>query len=1012
MKRLFTFLLILLITGITVHAGTTGKIKGTITDSETGKPLIGANVIILGTSLGAATDIDGNFFILAVRPGEYRLRASMIGFETMIQTEVHVEVDRTIIINFTLSQTELESAEVVVTAERDEVRLDVSASETNLQAKEINTLPFASRVENIIGMQSGVTGNLLEGEINIREGSPNETDVLIDGYSTADTKAGRVSFPVNKNSIQEIKVLRGGYNAEYGESRSGIINIVTKNPEDQFHVAVDYQFEPAQYRHDGEQRYDPSKLWQYRLYDGENSEDPSYIVRYEGRTNDTIRWIGWNAYSERLLTDNNPDNDLTVKEARALWQWRHRPIEYGNQTGHNLDLSLSGGLVSNDFWKLNVLAGFKYINRPYTYPQPRDSYEETGYMLKLVNRIGSNTTLTLSALSTSINTVNRDDANSKWSSEIKLSYDGGNAPLFYLAEKPYVTNKVDLYGLHLMHIFKPTLYLEADVNYYKSDWDMNKFDQSKAEDGRYYGMERARNDSSFIDENGDDLADGDTNYYFIPRLYHDPQSGYISTEIGDPDDVSGFRMFGRANTTDQSFTKRVDAKVALVNQFHRYHELKIGLAFRWTQIYQDRFHLHDDLEDQPFVLKTDVSPVQFNAYIQDKIEFGGMVANVGLRFDYYSPNGTFPDVQRTLEMATNLEVVNTFLNYRDSLKGAFPYIRPEASMYVSPRVGISFPITTNSKVYFNYGHFVQMPQPEAMYFSTAALGNRLQWLGDPTLTFQKSINYELGYDQNVFDYFQFHIGAFYKDYSDEESGIVYAHSDQSLVLESAVQRQNREVRGLDIEFRRSYGSWVTGFINFNVTQTSMSDLQIPNLSQIPIITDNPSIGLNGELRGVPRQLVTELTPYGRGVVTIRSPVNWGPRIWDYPILQKTSLSFGLFYRGAQLVDHPDEEFRINNPDVKFYTIPTFSSNLRISRNFQVTDKSSMDLFLDISNLFVTKYRTAIPNSRDYYNDLYANGKTDRVGTEEVSDPLILRTESDVLYSGQHRIFILGFRFNL
>ena len=1006
MKRLFTFFIILLISALTIQASTTGKIKGIITDAETGEPLIGANVIILGTSLGAATDLDGYFLILAVRPGEYKLKASMIGFETMIKTEVQVEVDRTIIVNFNLNQTELQSAEVVVTAERDEVRLDVSASETNLQAKEINTLPFATRVENIIGMQSGVTGSLLEGEISIREGNSVETDVLVDGYSTADTKAGKVSFPVNKNSIQEIKVLRGGYNAEYGESRSGIINIVTKNPEDQIHAAVDYQFEPAQYRHDGEQRYDPSKLWQYRLYDGENADDPSNIVRYEGRTNDTIKWIGWNAYAERLNTDENLDNDLTAKEARELWQWRHRPIEYGNRTGHNLDLSVSGGLVSTDSWKLNALGGFKYINRPYTYPQARDSYEEIGYMLKLVNRFGSNTTLTLSALSTSINTVNRDDANSKWSAEIKLSYDGGNAPLFYLAEKPYVNNKVDLYGLHFMHIFKPTLYIEADINYYKSDWDMNKFDQSNAEDGRYFGMERARNDSSFIDENGDDLAVGDTNYYYIPRLFYDPQSGYIPSEFGDQDDVSGFRMFGRANTTDQSFTKRIDAKFALVNQFHQNHELKIGVAFRSTHIFQDRYHLHDDLQDQPFVLRTDVEPIQFNAYIQDKIEFGGMIANVGVRFDYYSTDEYLPDVQRTLEFDTNLETVNSFM------AGNFPKIEPQTNFYVSPRVGISFPITTNSKVYFNYGHFVQMPQPEAMYFSTAALGNRLQWLGDPTLTFQKSINYELGYDQNVFDYFQFHIGAFYKDYSDVESGIVYAHSDQSLVLESAVQRENREIRGLDIEFRRSYGSWVTGFLNFNVTQKSTSDLQVPGISQIPIITDNPSVGLDGELRGVPRPVVSEIRPYGRGVITVRSPVNWGPRIADYPILHKTALSFGLFYSGAGLVEHPDEQFRLTHPDVKFYTIPTFSSNLRISRNFQVSDNSSLELYLDISNLFVTKYRTAIPNRNDYFNDLYANGKTDRVGTEEVSDPLILRTESDVLYSGQHRRYMLGFRFNL
>ncbi|MEN8192802.1 MAG: carboxypeptidase-like regulatory domain-containing protein [Bacteroidota bacterium] len=980
MKRLFTILIILLFSTLSVLASTTGKIRGTITDASTGEPLIGVNVIVQGTVLGAATDVDGKYLILAVSPGVYQLRASMIGYETLIQTEVQVEVDRTIIIDFNLRPTEFQSAEVVITAERDEIRLDVSASETNLQASEINNLPFASRVENLVGMQAGVTGNLIEGDIRIREGTSDETDILIDGYSTADTKAGKVSFPVNKNSIQEIKVLRGGYNAEYGEARSGIINIVTKNPEDQFHAAVDYQFEPAGYRHDGADRYTPAinKMWPYVLYDGENSDNENFIVREEGIISDTIKWMGWNAYSDRLINDSDPGNDLTAEEARELWKWRHRPVEYGNRTGHNLDLSLSGG-VNFLPWDLNLLAGFKYINRPYTYPQPKDSYEEIGYMLKAINRFGTNTTLTLSALNTTIHTVSRDEMNSRWSDEVKIAFDGGDSNPFYFFNKPYVNNIVNLYGLHLMQIFKPTLYLEADANYYRSSWNSKKFDQSPESAGRY----------------------------FHGRLYYDPQSGHIPVELGYPDDVSGYRMFGRANTVDSSYTERYDVKVALINQFHPSHELKIGLGIRKTHLVQNRFHLHDDNADQIYLNQSDVSPLQFNAYVQDKIEFMGMVANVGLRFDYYTANDSLPDVQRTLEYATNLEVVNAFLD------GTFPKIKPDAQMHVSPRVGISFPITTNSKVYFNYGHFVQMPQPEAMYFSTANIDYRLQWLGDPTLTFQKSINYELGYDQNIYDLFQLHVGVFYKDYSDVESGIVYAHSDQSIVLESAVQRENREIRGIDIEFRRSYGEWITGFLNFNITQKSTSDLRVPNISQIPVITDNPSIGIDGELRGVPRPLISEITPYGRGVITIRTPVNWGPRILDYPILHKTGFSFGLFYRGKEFTDaHLSDSFIDAHPDVKFYKIPYFSSNLRISRNFKISTLGDMELYLDISNLWVSHYRTAIPNWMHYYEDLYNNGKTDRVGSEDVADKNVLRTSSDVILAGQHRTYILGFRFNL
>ena len=86
-----------------------------------------------------------------------------------------------------------------------------------------------------------------------------------------------------------------------------------------------------------------------------------------------------------------------------------------------------------------------------------------------------------------------------------------------------------------------------------------------------------------------------------------------------------------------------------------------------------------------------------------------------------------------------------------------------------------------------------------------------------------------------------------------------------------------------------------------------------------------------------------------------------------------------------------------------------STNLRLARAFTIGWGIEMEGYIDVSNLWVKKYRTAIPNSKDYYDDLYANGKTDRVGSEEVSNPNILRTHSDVLYSGEFRTWVFGVR---
>jgi outer membrane receptor protein involved in Fe transport len=533
--------------------------------------------------------------------------------------------------------------------------------------------------------------------------------------------------------------------------------------------------------------------------------------------------------------------------------------------------------------------------------------------------------------------------------------------------------------MKILRVITPTRYFEADLSYFKAGWDSGKFPQSPESKGRL----------------------------FHGRLYYDPQAGYVPVELGVDDNVSGYKMYGGASSEDNSYSNRYNARLSMVDQFHPSHELKTGFEFKYSHLFEDRVHLHDDDPAKKFLWTYDVSPVELSAYIQDKIEFWGMIANVGLRWDYYSANKKLPDVHRTLEFPTNEAIF-------DSLQiGAVPLRKPSAKQHISPRVGFSFPITINSKVYFNYGHFVQMPATEALYSTTSDFGMpRVQWLGNPYLTFQKSINFELGYDQNVYNWLQLHVGVFYKDYSDVESGIVYAHSDQSLVLESAVQREYREIRGLDVEIRKSTGRFLTGFFNLNITQKSLSDLEVPNISQIPIITDNPTIGTNGELKGVPRPLVEEITPYGRGIITLSAPENWGPRLMDYPILAKTRASLGIFYRGKELTEHPSRDFREKHPDVKFYKIPYYHTNLRLSRKFDVMFNLESELYVDISNLWVSKYRSAIPNRSDYYDDLYANGKTDRVGSEEVSNKNILRTSSDVLYSGQHRTVIFGLRINL
>ncbi|NOY57583.1 MAG: carboxypeptidase-like regulatory domain-containing protein [Calditrichaeota bacterium] len=124
MENNFSFrisiILIILFLGCNLAlAGTTGKILGKIIDKETKDPLPMANVSLVGTTLGASSDVNGNFVIMQVPPGTYSLKVSMIGFETVIMKKVKVQIDLTTTANFKLMPTVLDiGKEITVTAGR------------------------------------------------------------------------------------------------------------------------------------------------------------------------------------------------------------------------------------------------------------------------------------------------------------------------------------------------------------------------------------------------------------------------------------------------------------------------------------------------------------------------------------------------------------------------------------------------------------------------------------------------------------------------------------------------------------------------------------------------------------------------------------------------------------------------------------------------------------------------------------------------------------------------------
>lgn len=527
--------------------------------------------------------------------------------------------------------------------------------------------------------------------------------------------------------------MRNGFNAEYGQSRSGVINVITKNPADRLHFSLDYQFDPANKPHYGRNKYDPNyNLW--RLYAGPKAFEGDTLITPNGIHENIRPWMGWNKYAEELLNDNNPDNDLTAEEAYELWKWRHRPIEYGNKNGHNIDLSLSGRVPLIP-WKTNFLLGGKYELHPFAYPTSREYYDERISSLKIVNTLSPNLKLTLNGMYSEVLSVTEGSATSEWSEEDRIEYSDAGFPYYYPFSRPVIDRYTTLAGARLIHTLSPRMFYEVNLNHFFVKWRTGQPKFASANDGRY----------------------------FHGRLYYDPQSGRIPFEKGGDDKVSGSSMYGGAINWDNSWNRRTSLEATMTNQFHPAHELKAGFEFNYDILRQDRIHWDHELATEEYIREFRVEPFEIGIYLQDKIEFQGMIANIGVRLDYFNTNSDRPDLHRALEFETNRQILETFL------AGEYPMTGPKSKLYISPRVGISHPLSARSKIYFNYGHFVQNPPTMGLYLTvTDGALPRMQWIGDPNLPFEKTIAYELGFDMGLSDFFQLHVGAFYKDYYDDQ----------------------------------------------------------------------------------------------------------------------------------------------------------------------------------------------------------------------------------------------------
>ncbi len=244
LNSLISVVVLVIFSYVNSFAQTNGKIAGAITDANDNSPLVGANILIVGTTMGAATSMDGSFYIINVPPGTYSVRIQMMGYQTVLVENVRVSVNRTVEIHRKLKETTIQGEEVVVTADRITIKKDQTSSIRNVSSEQMDNLPTES-VSGVVAMQPGVVLG------HFRGGRRNEVTYLIDGIQVdesftrgRDDDNNRAAQTINleKDAVEDLEVITGIFSAKYGNAMGGVVNAITKSGGSKFHGSVSSSF--------------------------------------------------------------------------------------------------------------------------------------------------------------------------------------------------------------------------------------------------------------------------------------------------------------------------------------------------------------------------------------------------------------------------------------------------------------------------------------------------------------------------------------------------------------------------------------------------------------------------------------------------------------------------------------------------------------------------------------------------------------------------------------------------
>jgi hypothetical protein len=760
---LFVCIILLTFSSAVLLAGNTGKITGQVINKVTGEPLIGTNIIISGTTMGAATDQNGHYFINNVPPGNYTLRARMMGYKQLEMENVRVSADLTTEVDFVLEESVIEGEVITLVAERPLVKKDVTAKMAVVSGVDISEkMPVAS-IQEVLTLQAGFVEDE-SGGLHLRGGRNDEVAYYIDGILVQNPLQGGLGTNLDVNMIQELSVLTGGFNAEYGDAMSGIINITTKEGESQYSGKLQYEspmINKSPY-------HQPDWLLDSDLVEGLSEKQKQEYrdeVRYYQSADDSI---GKSQYKHVSVLDNPVGKDHILA-----------PI-MGRFNG-----TLSGPVAG--FKNLTFFGSGVFSNE--------DSYLPWGFELdrQLFGKITY-----------------------RFSPTMKLSADVQNT-----------WNYRQIYSHYYKYITQVTNDPDDSLNYNTRLLGSRGL-TTIITDRQTLTWTHTLSSATFYTVNFQRLYRKGSENIPDKQVYYDPETGalldktdYVKlTYISGAE--SGFRGGDNRDWYRENSTS-YNLKFDITSQVHTSHQIKAGFDYKQYDIFR---HAIRDPWPGAFRHRLEFynrDPWEGAVYLQDKMEYDFMILNLGLRLDYANANDTYwrdaGDIQQTVSVENPDGTTSKEFQFkeREDVPDRFQ---------ISPRIGLAHPVTEQLVFHFAYGHFFQNPDYYHLFRNDRSLYNLEESdviIGNPGLKPQKTVAFEVGGKYQFSDDIAIDFTGFYKDIKDLTSTRFYARQPYNYTI--YINEDYGRIKGFDITVTKKYSHYISGNLNYtySVARGSGSD---------------------------------------------------------------------------------------------------------------------------------------------------------------------------------------------